>query len=75
MIIKLYDYEKRQEELSKSGSRWSSENTCTVAELIEALKKCNPNAKVSTEGCDCIGTACSISADDNEVMIARGLNG
>jgi hypothetical protein len=65
MKIKLFDEDERERGMNVSDI------TCTVAELIEGLKKCNPNAKVITEGCDCIGSATALDADDNEVMIER----
>ena len=67
MKIKLFDDDERGCGMNNS----ITDRTCTVAELIEGLKKCNPDAKVITEGCDCIGTATSLDADDNEVMIER----
>jgi hypothetical protein len=33
----------------------------TVAELVKLLQRCNPDAKVEMEGCDCTGLCFSVS--------------
>lgn len=44
-----------------------------VKRLIRELMKCDPEAVVSTEGCDCYGDSYCITynAKENEVMIER----
>jgi len=45
--------------MSKSG-----EETMTVEQVIEELKKLDPKLPVVTEGCDCDGNVKSVSVQD-----------
>lgn len=42
------------------------QTTTKVKDLIKALKKCNPEAYVITEGCDCCGPAVAIDISDKD---------
>jgi hypothetical protein len=42
-----------------------------VKHLISELKKCNPEAEVITEGCDCTGDTFSLALKGNVVKISR----
>lgn len=43
-----------------------------VKHLIRELQKCNPEARVWTEGCDCTGDSCAVVVDeDGDIEIAR----
>lgn len=39
-----------------------------VKHLIEELQKCNPEAEVITEGCDCQGDSAYVSIDDEATV-------
>lgn len=55
-------------------TRWEPPPTLTVRELIEALQKCDPDAEVLTEGCDCEGEAKSVTTypyAENTIQIGR----
>jgi hypothetical protein len=47
----------------------------TVKELLEKLKKCNPEAKIVADGCDCYGSAVGVELDEwdgeEQVIISR----
>jgi hypothetical protein len=46
-----------------------------VHELIDLLQRCDPEAEVWTEGCDCDGESCSVGVSLGEVYIHRDLTG
>lgn len=46
----------------------------TVVELIEKLKSMPLDAKVETEGCDCIGQAEGVRFDGDMVLITRTMD-
>ncbi len=43
----------------------SEEKPLTVAELIEALRKLDPELRVHTEGCDCTGPCTGVEVGDD----------
>lgn len=43
----------------------------TVAELIRALSLLDPAKAVLVEGCDCVGEACGVSVQGDDVLIER----
>jgi hypothetical protein len=43
----------------------------TAGELIEELKKLDPNLVVCTEGCDCDGQVGSVALQDGNAYLAR----
>lgn len=46
--------------------------TLTVRELVEELMKLPPDAKVYTEGCDCLGNIASVTVEsDQTIMLNR----
>ena len=49
----------------------------TVRELMQALRRCDPEAEVETEGCDCIGDVAEIrqSQEPKKILLMRGSNG
>lgn len=49
----------------------SEPRACTVAELIELLKRCPPDLPVLAEGCDCHGAAFGVSVGRTEVTVTR----
>lgn len=46
-----------------------------VKELIEALKNCNQDAEVVTEGCDCYGDVAIVSKDHLKDVVFLGRSG
>jgi hypothetical protein len=48
--------------------------TITVRDLIALLEQCDPDWRVETEGCDCLGWAAGVEkdVDAKTVLVTRG---